>query len=440
MTDRILSFQFKQTREKITDRGGLAIIDEFIQSLGIRKQIEIEYPRPGSNRGIMPYEYIRTLIYHFIDGGRHLEDIRDIKEDEGFRKLLDIKTIPGPDSMGDWLRRQGSLGRENYLQRIADRTVGSYLHSGRVHDYTLDIDSTLIESDKGDGQRSYNGTVGYHPVLSYLSDGTDQPICSVLKFRQGNESPQADILESLKKTLGILKFNRKSLKFFRSDSAGYQSKIINYCQGHGIRYTITADFDSSVIEDIGRIPSRAWQPIRDREGIQTDYEYAETTHLMNSGNHSFRLIVKRKRNRQIDLFDTISYSNYYAVITNIPEEEMDGAEVLYHHQQRGNCERFIKDGKYGLNLQYVPCGTIEANRIYYTIGMIAYNIMKLFQLLILPAKYSTCLIETIRRKVLQIVGRVVNTSRQLWMAVNQTLERIKEYTQIRMIIANLRYG
>jgi len=32
MTDRILSFQFKQTREKISDRGGLAIIDELIHS------------------------------------------------------------------------------------------------------------------------------------------------------------------------------------------------------------------------------------------------------------------------------------------------------------------------------------------------------------------------------------------------------------------------
>jgi len=440
MTDRILSFQFKQTREKISDRGGLAIIDEFIQALGIRKQIETEYPLPGSNRGIMPYEYIRTLIYHFIDGGRYLEDIRDIRNDEGFRKLVDIEILPSPDSMGDWLRRQGSLGREHYLQRILERTVGYYLRSGKVNDYTLDIDATLIESDKGDGQKSYNGTIGYHPMIGYLSDGTDHPICSAVKFRQGNESPQTDILESLKKTLRILELSGKSLKFFRSDSAGYQSKIINYCQDNGIRYTITADFDSSVIEDIGRISPTAWLRIRDREGILTDCEYAETIHIMNDSNHSFRLIVKRKRNRQIDLFDEIFYSDYYAVIANIPEEEMSGDVVLFQHQQRGNCERFIKDGKYGLALQYVPCGTIEANRIYYTIGMLAYNVMKLFQLLILPERYSTCLIETIRRKVLRIVGRVVNTSRQLWLAVNRAFEWIEEYTQIRLKIANLRYG
>jgi len=288
MTDRILSFRFKQTREKITDRGGLAI---------------------------------------------------------------------------------------------------------KVREYTLDIDATLIESDKGDAQKSYAGTVGYHPMLGYLSDGTDHPVCSTVKFRQGNESPQTDILESLKKTRRILASNGKRLKYFRSDSAGYQSKIINECQERGIRYTITADFDSSVIEDIGRIPSTTWLRIRDREGILTDSEYAETTHLMNGSNHSFRLIVKRKRNRQIDLFDEIFYSDYYAVVTNITEEEMSGDAVLLHHQQRGNCERFIKDGKYGLNLQYVPCGTIEANRIYYTIGMLAYNVMKLFQFLILPERYSTCLID-----------------------------------------------
>lgn len=390
----------------------------------------------------MPYEYIRTLIYHFIDGGRYLEDIRDIQDDEGFRKLVGIETLPSPDSMGDWLRRQGSLGREHYLQRILDRTVGYYLRSGKVNDYTLDIDATLIESDKGDGQMSYDGTVGYHPMLGYLSDGTDHPICSAVKFRQGNESPQTDILESLKKTLRILEINGKILKYFRSDSAGYQSKIINYCQDHGIRYTITADFDSSVIEDIGRIPSTAWLRIRDREGILTDCEYAETTHIMNDSNHCFRLIVKRKRNRQIDMFGEVSYSNYYAVITNIPEEEMSGDVVLYHHQQRGNCERFIKDGKYGLNLQYAPCGTIEANRIYYTIGMLAYNVMKLFQLLILPERYSTCLIETIRpdRSGLRIVGRVVSTSRRLWLAVNRALEWIEEYKQTRVKIANLRYG
>jgi len=94
MTDRILSFRFKQTREKITDRGGLAI---------------------------------------------------------------------------------------------------------KVREYTLDIDATLIESDKGDAQKSYAGTVGYHPMLGYLSDGTDHPVCSTVKFRQGNESPQTDILESLKR-------------------------------------------------------------------------------------------------------------------------------------------------------------------------------------------------------------------------------------------------
>jgi len=60
--------------------------------------------------------------------------------------------------------------------------------------------------------------------------------------------------------------------------------------------------------------------------------------------------------------------------------------------------------------------------------------------MILPERYSTCLIETIRRKVLRIVGRIVSTSRQLWLAVNRALEWIEEYKQTRVKIVNLRYG
>ena len=35
----------------------------------------------------------------------------------------------------------------------------------------------------------------------------------------------------------------KRIKRFRSDSAAYQSQVINYCQGNGIEYAIGADLD-----------------------------------------------------------------------------------------------------------------------------------------------------------------------------------------------------
>ena len=40
-------------------------------------------------------------------GGRTIEDIREIKVDEGLRKLLCIEKIPSSDAFYAWLRRMG---------------------------------------------------------------------------------------------------------------------------------------------------------------------------------------------------------------------------------------------------------------------------------------------------------------------------------------------
>lgn len=441
MTTGILPFSIKYTREKITDRGGLAILAEFMEGIGLKRQIEEEYPLPGSNRGFKGWEYIRELMFHFLDGGRHLEDMSDLEIDEGFRLLNDIRHFATADAVGNWLRKQGKLHRESIIHRAIDNLVRIHLERSNLADYVLDLDSTLIESDKGDGTKGYDGTVGYHPILGFLSDGTDRPACSYVRFRSGNTSPQKDILEGIRHTERILRQSGKRLKYFRSDSAGYQSRIINYCETQKIGYTITADIDSSVRESIRMIKEHEWQPFYDREGIKTDRQCAETVHTMNTSNHSFRLIVLRRSSVQGDLFGGgEDVSRYYAIISNIPIEAKDGQAVLHLHESRGNCERFIADGKYGLNLQYLPCGTIEANRIYYYIGILSYNLIKLFQLLVLSSQWLTSLILTVRRKVLRIAGRVIRSGRRIWLGVHGSPQQLNELAEIRSRILSLGYG
>ena len=73
------------------------MVNEFAGAIRLPKKVEKEFPAPGSNRGIDPSAYVRTLIYQFSEGGRHIEDTRQIKADEGFRSLIDLDRMPGPD-------------------------------------------------------------------------------------------------------------------------------------------------------------------------------------------------------------------------------------------------------------------------------------------------------------------------------------------------------
>lgn len=120
MTGRILPFFVKQSKTKLTDRGSLAIIDEFMTGVGLTGQLDRVFPLPGSGRGIKAADYVRTLVYHFSDGGRHLAELEAIKVDEGFRSLIKMEHMPGSDAVGNWLRRMGCDNGTDYVKRMND--------------------------------------------------------------------------------------------------------------------------------------------------------------------------------------------------------------------------------------------------------------------------------------------------------------------------------
>ncbi len=434
MSNKILPFSVKQSKEKLTDRGGLALLDEFMSATGFSKNLRKIFAAPGSGRGIHSADYVRTPAFHFTDGGRYLEDIEDIKTDEGFNAMIKMYQMPGSDAMGNWLRRQGRGDGTDIIRTINDKPVRRYISVSNCNDYIFDVDGTLIGSDKGDAKYCYKKFKAYHPMTGWLSEnGRDNPICSFVEFRQGNASAQNDILEAIQHTETLMP-EGKRIKYFRSDSAGYQQKIVDYCESKSIIFAIAADKNANVLSEIANIPERGRKPIHDyKDGFKIGREVAETNIIMNNSNNSFRLVVSRKPNdsNQVALFDKYSY---YAVITNFPIEGENGKtaeEVVRFYNGRGNCERFIEDTKYGINLRQVPCGQFEANAMYYTIGMLIFNLLKLMQLTVLPKQWMNRTVLTLRRKFLRMVGKVTHTGNQWYLFINKTKDQIIDIIQVR---------
>jgi hypothetical protein len=469
MSASILPFSLAKSNEKLTDRGAIAMVDEFGKAIGLPEKVDRELPAPGSNRGIEPSGYVRTLIYHFSEGGRHIEEIRQIKTDEGFRSLIDPSRMPGPDAVGDWLRRMGAGDRQEQLRSVNDRLVCRYLEneleqeggekpdvegqdaegqdaeergSGKDADskaLTLDVDATIIEADKGDGKKAYDGTVGYQPMLGFLSDGRRRPCCSYVKFRPGNASPQTGIEEAIRHTLELVESTGRSLRYFRSDSAAYQSGVIDLLNDENVSYTVTADLDEAVRKAINAVPEESWQPLEDRDGFKTGREASETVHTMNDSDYAFRLIIWREQVEDPSLFAVADedFYRYGAVITNVPEKEMSTEEVLHHHRGRGNAERFIGEAKSGVGLRHLPCGQERANRIWFAVGMLTFNLLKLMQQQVLPTGWKRRTIRMLRQKALRLVGKVTKSARQLTLKVRASLDQIDRLRTVRRLIYQL---
>jgi hypothetical protein len=222
--------------------------------------------------------------------------------------------------------------------------------------------------------------------------------------------------------------------YFRSDSAAYQAKVINYYSQPGRSFSITADLDVAVKREIQNLPEAAWQAYRTQEGIATEREIAETVHTLNATKQAFRLIVLRWPNPQPNLFEAERYC-YHAVATN---REEPASEVVWKHNQRGESENWHKELKVGYGMEQMPCGQLEANALYFAIGVLAYNLGQVLKRRVLPASYRTVTVATLRWKVYRLAGKLVRHARGWMLQIKADLEKWLLLQSARVCCATLR--
>jgi hypothetical protein len=403
--------KFEHTEELLSNKTGLLLIDEFWKRHHIGELIDEIFGLPGSNRGIKSSLYVKSIIEMIFSNGSHLEDIKKLESDTGLKELTGTKKYPTSDATGDWLRVKGEKGCESKLWEVS-----RILFENLGEEETLDIDSTIIKADKGDGEMSYKGITGYHPLIGFT---TGNSICSGSKFRYGNESAAAGLLDFTKECLENL---GKGIKIIRIDSAGYQSEIMNYCFDTDRYFSITADHDSAVMETISKIEKTQWIQGKNNDGDFEDWMVAETVHTTNKSNKSFRLVVKRIKNKdQLSIFDTNEYS-YWIIASNLPQDKYSSNDVILFHQKRGELERLIGEIKHYFNLDHMPCGQFSANSMYFTIGLFAYNILQLMKLTSLDPYWKNKSIRTIRYKLFDLPSKIIKSSRYLVAKIAAPLE------------------
>jgi len=151
-------------------------------------------------------------------------------------------------------------------------------------EYTLDVDATVIESEKQEARWTYKKVKGYQPLLGFLAE---TGVCVAHEFREGNAAAQSGAL----KFLGRCLKRCPRIKRLRSDSAFYQGRVMDFCRERGLGFTITADQTAGVKEVIKTV--RDWKRLRTAEGEETDREVGTAIHLVMGAQEAVRLVVQR---------------------------------------------------------------------------------------------------------------------------------------------------
>ena len=136
----------EKTSRTVTSFAGLPLLSELAHQTGLIRDLDRIaglWERKGRYR---TSDHVLGLAATLIAGGEGLDDTRLLREDPGIKELM-LPSVPAPNSLGDFLRRFDNRSIHR-LGGVNARQVRRHLSGGRWKYLTLDIDSTLIESQK----------------------------------------------------------------------------------------------------------------------------------------------------------------------------------------------------------------------------------------------------------------------------------------------------
>lgn len=417
-----LPFKLAMTDEMLTPFSGLSLFGEFLRTIGLDRETGEAFPAPGSAKGYGAWEHLQPMLLMLHGGGRALEDLRKIGADRGLLKLLGVKGTPSPDATGDWLRRNGLRG-VGALHRVNRWLLKRALQDERRLGYTLDIDALGIEADKALAEWTYKHHKGYMPVAGHLAENG---LVVAHEFREGNVSPNTrnlEFYELCKKAMPA----GKRITAFRADSASYQGKLLDLLHEDHVKYAVGGHLDAATLAAIAVIPAVSWRPYRD--GF-----VAETAHTMNTMKTAFRLIVF-KRLRQGALFPEDG-QGYHVVASN--REEPADQTLDWYHQRGEHSENRIKELKLDFGMERMPCGQFAANALFFTVGVLAYNLYRIFVRTVLPEPWATKRAGSVRYALYAVAGKVVRTGGQILLRVSR--EAYEMFARVRSAVALMESG
>ena len=430
----ILPHNLSTTDELLTSRGGLLAIATLMQKLNLTNLIDKHFVLPKSNRGFNPSIFLNSLILMQHEGGIRLDDLKYLKKDEAITKLLGLKTIPQPDSVGNWLRRTGTTGVN--ATALVNKELCRIALKDTKH-ITLDIDASEIISHKKEAKKTYKFNQGYMPMVGHIAE-----INHVIQteFREGNEAPKSRNLEFIKKCEDNLP-DGIELKYLRIDCAGYQKSIIQYCDDKNIHFAIRAIMSQSLNTYIKTVKDIDWEPVIESDGKESKMCCHRTTRTIAGYEKPFTLIIQRtpkSGQQQLDINfdgDEIETNGYtYRAIATSLNHMSDGEITHWYNMRAEKSENKIKELMLDFGGAHMPCGQFEANSLYFSICTLSYNLFVMLRKH-LPDDFINCRAKAVRLRIYAMAAKLIKHSRQFKLKLqeynrnllSQIIDKIKRY-------------
>lgn len=443
---------------QFTPFGGAVLINEFYERLKLGKVIDEQVAlRSKSNATTFKDSiYIKSLLLMQLLGGDTVDDLEVLRNDPVIRGIAGA--IPGRTSVHNYLasfanpeeESQRGMGR-SFIPEKSDSLKGfgkvtKHLLEclpafQEVDTVTLDQDATFIPTGVAGALYNYKSERSFEAFNTYCPE-YDMIVAS--EFRDGNVGPGYRQLENLKEALEVLPGCVRKVRI-RSDTAGYQSKLLKYCaEGRNerfgaIEFAIGAPVCKALKEAVQATVESAWRQVSPESGKEcAEIVYAPNSLSFSKKGPEYRFIAIREKfdakaaadpeALQRLLFDgedcfaasplasvhpTLMAGKIYKVFAVVTNMSWAPKEIIsWYHARCGKSEEIHHVLKGELAGGHVVTSSLGANAAWWQISVLTANILNLMKNTLLPGSYRSARPKRLRFRLFSFVARLSSHARK----------------------------
>jgi hypothetical protein len=262
------------------------------------------------------------------------------------------------------------------------------------------------------------------PMVGHIAEVGMVVACD---FRTGNTSPAKDNLAFIQQCRSALPRDCY-IKSLRIDAAGYQTKIIQYCEDQSIHYAIRAKMSAGIKDHIETLDDKDWHPLIDKNGeASQDQSTCRMVHWIADHETPLTLVIQRKaikgqfelgEDEPVDRTEITGQGYIYRGIVTDQEDWTDSQIIHWYNQRGEDSENRIKELKLDFGGDVLPCSDFSANALYFMISALSFNLLALMRLF-LPEELAHHRAITIRWRLYAIAAKVVRTGRQIFIKTKE---------------------
>ena len=260
----------------------------------------------------------------------------------------------------------------------------------------LDMDSSESPVHGAQEGSAYNGhycSRCYHPLFVFNQFGD----CEGAVLRPGNVHSSDGWRNLLEPIINRYKGTNRKL-YFRGDAAFASPDVYEYLEENHILYAMRIPANDILYEEIEHLMTR---PVG-RPPKKPRVFYHEFNYRAASWDKPRRVIAKVEWHMG-ELFPRIGF-----IVTNLSAKAKN---VVRFYNKRGNCERWIKEGK-ALSWTRLSCTRFSSNQVRLALFVLAYNMGNFLRRFALPSKVAHWSLSSIQLKLIKIGAKVISHSRR----------------------------